>query len=304
MSNNLSFGQIWQFCVYGFNNGAIYALVALGFVIIFQVTGHVNFAQGEFVMLGAMFTAWLIKVPQWPVLAAALAAIGVTALVSLAVERLCIRPAEQRRANPMTILVITLGVGIALRGIVLTLFGPDPYAVETFTRGKFDLFGGIVLWQNVWQIGAAALVGVGLWFFFTRTLTGRAMRACSINRYAARLMGISPSRMSMIAFGLSAVIAAVGGIVIAPTTGATWDMGTKLGLLGFVAAVLGGWNYGGAIAGGFVLGVAEQLAIGVTNSDWSRFQDAFAFVLLLLVLLLRPQGLFASRARSTSRAGL
>lgn len=305
MANNITLEQIWQFCVYGINNGAIYALVGLGFVIIFQVTGHVNFTQGEFVMLGAMLTAWFIKIFAWPVALAAALAVLATVGLSLLFERFCIQPAEKRKANPMTIVVITLGASIAIKGAALTVWGPDPYNVDVFTKGKLDFFGAIVLWQNVWQIGAAALVGGLLWFFFTRTLTGRAMRACSINRYAARLMGISPRRMSLLAFGVSAAIGALGGIVIAPTAGgASWDMGTKLGLLGFVAAVLGGWSYGGAIAGAFVLGVAEQLAIGLTNREWSRFQDAFAFVLLLLVLLLRPQGLFASRARSTSRAGL
>jgi branched-chain amino acid transport system permease protein len=304
MASNITLEQIWQFTIYGINAGAIYALVALGFVIIYQVTGHVNFAQGEFLMLGAMFTVWFNKIFGFETWLSGSLAIIATALVAVIFERICIAPAEKRKANPMTIVVITLGASIAIRGIALVVWGPDPYSLNVFTRGRIDFFGAIVLWQNIWQIGAMLVAGGLLWLFFTQTIIGRAMRACSINRYAARLMGISPMRMSMVAFAVSAAVAALGGIVIAPSSGAVWDMGIRLGFLGFVAAVLGGWTYGGAVAGGFVLGVTEQLAIGVTNRDWSRFQDAFAFILLLVVLLLRPQGLFAGRARQTARAGL
>jgi len=305
MASNLSLELIWQFCVYGLNTGAVYALVALGFVIVYQITGFVNFAQGEFVMLGAMLTAWPTSSLKWQIWYATPFAIIVTVFIGLLLERFCIRPAEKRNANAMTVVVITLGAGIAIKGVALSLWGPEPYSLAVFNKGSFKIFGAVILWQNLWQLGATALVGGLFLFFFTRTLIGRAMRACSINRYAARLMGISPRFMSSVAFGLAAAIGAVGGIVIAPTAGgASWDMGTRLGLLGFVAAVLGGWSYGGAVAGGFLLGVMEQLAIGVTDRNWSRFQDAFAFILLLLVLLWRPGGLFARKARETSRAGL
>jgi branched-chain amino acid transport system permease protein len=149
--------------------------------------------------------------------------------------------------------------------------------------------GIIVRAQSLWIWATVSLVLIGLFFFFERTMLGKALRACAVNRLAAELMGISASRMSMLAFGLAAALGAIGGTVLAPATRPTYDMGLMLGLKGFVAAIMGGLvSFPGAVVGGLVLGVAENVGAGVTKAG---FKDIIAFAILVVILLVRPQGI-------------
>ena len=212
-------------------------------------------------------------------------------LVGAMMERLTIFPA--RRSPVLTLIIVTVGVYTVMWGVALLIWGADPYQLPAFTTLALEdhifRFGGIMIKaQSLWIWGTLAVVLVALAFFFERTLLGKAVRACSVNRRAAELMGINPSRMSLLAFSLAAALGAIGGMVMAPATRPTYDMGLMLGLKGFVAAIMGGLvSSPGAVVGGLVLGVAENIGAGVTSAG---YKDIIVFIILVLILLFRPQG--------------
>ena len=282
--------EFLQYLLTGITLGSIYALIALGFVTIYKVTGHINFTQGEFVMLGALITASMVKggISLW---LSILTAVVVVGLFGAAFERAVIYPA--RKAPVVTVIIITIGSSVAIRGIALLIWGTQPYALTPFTKGApIHFLGAFMNQQSVWVMALSILVVALLFTFFEKTLTGKALKACAINRLAAGLMGISPQRMSLFCFSLSAVIGSLAGIVIAPITTATYDMGLMLGLKGFVAAVLGGLtSTTGAVVGGLLLGILEAMGAGFISSG---YKDALSFFILLLVLLKRPGGLLGS----------
>lgn len=300
--------QYAQLFIDGVRGGSIYALIALGFVVIHSVTGIINFAQGEFVMLGAMICVSVINsensliAPINPgvklILAAGLAVAGTT-LIGALMERLTIHPA--RRAPILALIIITIGVTITIRACALIIWGSRPYFVPAFTTLEMEdltlRFGGLLVKaQSLWIWGAVTLVLIALAIFFDRTMMGKALRACAVNRRAAQLMGINPSRMSLLAFSLAAALGAVGGLVLAPATRPTYDMGLMLGLKGFVAAIMGGLiSAPGAVLGGIVLGVAENLGAGVSSAG---YKDIIVFVILVLILLFRPQGFIGGSRRT------
>jgi len=273
--------QLAQYLASGLVVGGIYALIGLGFVIVFSVTRIVNFAQGEFVALGALLMVTLrgqgLGVPaSFAVTVLAVAALGAI------LERAAVHPL--RHAPALAALILTIGASIAIRGVALIVWGTEPFVLAPFTSGPpLQLGGAVVVRQALWVLGVAAVVFAGLWWFFTRTFAGAAMRACAINGRAARLAGIRVDRVFVVAWALSGAIGAVAGAVIAPITYATYDMGLMLGLKGFVAAVVGGLvSAPAAIAGGFLLGVLESFAAGLISS---AYKDAFAFVALIAVCL-------------------
>lgn len=289
--------QFLQLVLAGLTIGSIYALIAVGFVTIYNVTGIINFAQGEFAMLGAMFVAAYHNLGLGLPLAFTLA-VGTVTLVGGLMERLTIYPA--RAASPITLIIITLGADIVLRGAALLAWGTDPYAVPAFTPGPPLLVGGALLTrQALWAMGTAGALLVLLYLFFEHSFLGKAVRACAVNRTGARLVGISPTRMSLLAFALSAALGAVGGIVMAPLTLVSYDMGLMLGLKGFVAAVMGGLvSAPGAVLGGVLLGTLESVGAGVLRA---AYKEAIAFLILFLILFLRPAGLLG---RAPAREGL
>jgi branched-chain amino acid transport system permease protein len=290
--------QLLQLGLAGVTQGAIYALIALGFVTIYNVTGIINFAQGEFAMLGAMFMVSLVAAGL-PVAAAFGLAVAGVAAVGGTIERLAIHPA--RRASLVTLIIITIGVDIVLRGLALLAWGTDPLPLAPFSPGPpLALAGAVITRQALWILAATAATLAGLYAFFEFTYLGKAVRACAINRLAARLSGIRPDRMSLLAFCLSAALGAIGGIVMAPLTLVSYDMGLYLGLRGFVAAIMGGLvSAPGAVAGALLLGVLESLAAGLLRA---AYKEAIGFLVLFLILLFRPHGLF-TRAVGR-RAGL
>lgn len=296
-----------QFALDGLRGGSIYALVALGFVLVYRVTGVINFAQGAFVMLGPMLTAFFYERPWPPVpglrlALAALLAVGIVGMLGMTIERLTLYPA--RRASPLTRIIITVGVYLALQGAALLLWGPYAKVLPSFTTMSLAdptfRFGGVRMKaQSLWIAGTLIATVLALGLFFGRTTLGKAMRACAVNRLAARLMGIPVDTMSTLAFGMAAALGAIAGIVLGPVTRATYDMGLELGLKGFVAAIMGGLvSFPGAVLGGLLLGALENLWAGVTLAG---FKDLFAFVVLILVLLLHPRG-FAGAEAETERA--
>lgn len=290
-----------QLLVDGLQAGAIYALVALGFVAVHRVTGVINFAQGAFVMLGPMLAVTVLARP-WPLPpalhlgAAALVGVILTAAAGVGVYRLALHPA--RNASLLTRIIITVGVYVFIQGLALLAWGPRPYVLPAFSTlqmaDRTFVAGDVMIRaQSLWIWGSAAVTVALLALFFERTVTGKAMAACAVNRTAARLVGIRVDTMATLAFALAAALGAVAGIVLAPVTRPTYDMGLELGLKGFVAAIMGGLvSFQGAVLGGMILGMLENLWAGVTLAG---FKDLFAFAVLILLLLIRPQGFAGSR---------
>lgn len=284
--------QLIQYAITGVTVGSIYALVAIGFNIIYNVTEIINFAQGEFVMLGGLFMVFFATVLQLPLPLAFPITILVVTVIGIMMERLAIFPAKN--ASVLTMIIITIACSILLKGAAMYGWGKDPFLLPPFTDHKpFVVMGAAVFPQSLWVVGVTMAVVVLLTFFFNRTRHGKAMIASSDNRDAAQLMGINVKTMVMISFGLSAAIGAVAGIVITPVSLMEYDRGALLGLKGFGAAVLGGLgNFYGAVVAGLLVGLIESFCAGLVSSG---YKDAAALLVLLLALFLRPSGLFGSR---------
>jgi branched-chain amino acid transport system permease protein len=276
----------------GLTQGCIYALIGLGFTIIFNVTGIINFAQGEFAMLGGMLSFFLARSAGLPILPALLISVLATALIGAALYLLTIRTA--RRASVVSLIIITIGAAIFIRGIAGAVWGTDPVPLPPFT-GKHALhfLGATIEPQALWIIGTTLAVAIVLHIFFSYTVIGKSLRACSMNRSAASLVGIDSKRMALIAFVLAAAIGALGGAVVAPLTFMSYSSGSMLGLKGFVAASVGGFrSQTFVILGGIVLGVVEQVTIAIGWGPFtSAYKEAVALVILLLILLVRSRKL-------------
>ena len=283
--------EFFQFLMSGLTVGAVYALVALGFTLIYNASDVVNFAQGEFVMLGGMVTVF-VAAAGVPLPLAALIAVIVAVAVGLLLYWLAIEPA--RGAPAVTLIIITIGASILLRGAAQILFDKQFHKLPSFSGDTpVNLFGAAVQPQSFWVLGGAAVIVLLLYVFLERTVLGKAVLATAANRLAARLVGINTTTVMALAFGGSAAIGAVAGILITPITLTSYDVGTLLALKGFAAAMLGGMgNPFGAVAGGLLLGLLEAFGAGYLSST---YKDAFAFIVILVVLFAMPQGLFGRR---------
>lgn len=284
--------EMIQYLMTGLGVGMVYALIGLGLSLVYQVTGVINFAHGEFVMVGGLTFALAVG-SGWPVWVSAVFAIALAGIFGLVLERLVIAPRRDMDRGRQVFL--TLGAGIAVRGIALVVFGTDPRHVEPFSSGEpIMLLGARLPQQYLWIFAASVAVSVLMWFLLTRTVGGTAMRAVAMDSMAARLSGIGPARVSLLAFGLGAMLAGLAGVVLAPLQSPDTSMGLQLGLYGFAAAVIGGLGSPvGAMIGGLILGVVSQVAVGFLPSG---YQNAVSFGLLALILLVRPTGLLNWKA--------
>ena len=284
--------ELLQFLLSGVTVGAVYALVALGFTIIYNASDVVNFAQGEFVMLGGMITVMAYTAGA-PLPLAALAAVAATAALGVAMNKLAIEPA--RGAPVVSLVIITIGASIFIRGAAQLIFGKQIHSFPAFSGDDpFRILEATILPQSLWVIGGAVAVFIGLWLFFTRTLLGRAVLATSNNRLAAQLVGINTPFVMTLSFAMSAGIGALAGVLVTPITMTSYDVGLAFALKGFAAAMLGGMgNPKGALVGGFLLGVLEGLTAGYISS---QYKDAAAFIVILGVLFFLPQGLFGRKS--------
>ncbi len=281
-----------QYLFSGLTIGVIYALVALGYNIIYNVTEIINFAQGEFVMLGGLFAVFFVESLRLPLVLAFFAAVGAVGLVGYLMERFAIRPA--RESSVLSLIIITIAISILLKGSAMLVWGKDPYSLPAFTQGgPIVIFGATLQPQALWVIGVSVGIAILLTYFFQRSIYGKAMLACADNPAAARMMGIPVRRMILISFVLSAAIGAAAGMVVTPISLMEYDRGALLGLKGFGAAVLGGLgSFTGAALAGVTLGLAESLCAGYLSSG---YKDAVALILLLLMLFFKPEGLLGSR---------
>ncbi len=285
-------GEFLQFLFSGLTVGAIYALVGLGFSIIYNASHVINFAQGEFVMIGGMATVSLMAGSGMPMVLAIPLAIMIAVAVGLALEKFAIEPA--REASVVTLIIITIGASIFVRGTVEVVLGKDFYRLPAFSGDEpIHIAGATLHPQSLWVIGGLAVVVAALGWFFGRTLLGKAMLATAHNRLGAQLVGIEVRLILLLSFGLSAGLGALAGILVTPITLTRYDIGIMLGLKGFCAAVLGGLGSGtGAIVGGLVVGIAEQMAAGYLSS---AYKDVVAFAIILGVLVFMPRGLFGAK---------
>jgi branched-chain amino acid transport system permease protein len=280
-----------QFLFSGVTVGAIYALVGLGFSIIFNASRVINFAQGEFVMIGGMATVSLIAAGL-PMVPAILLAILVTTAVGIALEKFAIE--ASRGASVVTLIIITIGASIFLRGAAQVVWDRNFHSLPAFSGDEpIAVAGATILPQSLWVLGCTVAIVIGLRLFFGRTVLGKAMLATSYNPLAATLVGINTRLILTLSFALAAGLGAVAGILIAPITLTYANVGIMLGLKGFCAAIVGGLgNPMGAIAGGLLVGIAEAMTAGYLSS---AYKDAVAFVIILAVLFFRPSGLFGRR---------
>ncbi len=285
----MTVSSLLQYLISGLTVGATYGLTGLGFTIIFNTTGIINFAQGEFVMLGGMLSVYFNAGLGLPLALSVLLAIVVTTIVGAFIERFTIRPV--RKAGAIELIIITIGLSIVIRGVAMLLWGKDTFALPPFSGNTpIPLLGATLLPQSLWILGISMLLLLALKLIFSKTLFGKAMLACSHNPKAAYLVGVDVSRMVMYSFMISATVGAIGGTILAPITLTSYDKGILLGLKGFAACILGGLgNPFGAAAGGLILGVLESFGAGFISS---AYKDAFAFIILLLLLFVKPSGLF------------
>jgi len=272
--------------------GATYALAALGFTLIYNASHVINFAQGEFIMLGGMLSVFFSQAGLPMPLALGLA-IAVPALVGMALEKLAIEPVMG--AETVTLIIITIGASLVIRGLVQVWLGKGTFSLPAFSGEKPILvLGATLMPQSLWVLGVSALVVLALGYFFKYTLYGKAMLATSYNRGAAQLVGIHTGGVLLVSFALSAAVGALGGVLLTPITLTSYDTGILLGLKGFVGAVVGGLGNGlGAVIGGLLVGVMEAMGAGYISS---AYKDAIPFILILFILFFLPRGLLVGKS--------
>lgn len=285
------FASLPQCLINGLTRGSIYALIAIGFTIIYNATDVINFAQGEFAMLGGMIAVSLVSLPDplsAPLWVAVPLAVAATALIAAAFERTALHYAKA--AAPINLIIITIGGSILFKGLALIVWGKDDRPLPAFSGNTPVLFHGVALSpQSLWVWATTLIAVIVLHQFYRRTITGKALRACAQNPVAGALMGVNVRRMHLTTFLLSGGIGALAGVIITPMIFTNYQIGALIGLKGFCSAILGGMgSIYGAVIGGLLIGVLESL-FGTHVS--SGYMDAFAFLVMLLVLLVRPSGL-------------
>jgi len=284
----MSTAQFVQYLVSGVTQGSVYALVGLGFTMIYAVTRIINFAQGEFVMLGGMLSFTLAVSVGLPLAAALIIAVLIATLVGAAMYLLAIRPAKN--ASVVSLIIITIGAAIFIRGLAGVLWGVNAVHPPYFTgNNSLSFLGAFIAPQAIWIIGTMVVVTIILHLFLTYTMVGKALKACAINPMASSLVGINAKTMALIAFVLAAAVGGVGGVVMAPFAFTAYDVGVMLGLKGFVAAAIGGFKSPlAAVFGGLLLGIVESFAVAANWGPFtSSYKDVVALVVLMLILLVR-----------------
>jgi branched-chain amino acid transport system permease protein len=276
-----------QYVFSGITVGAVYAVIAVGFTLIYNASEVINFAQGEFAMLGGMITVFVYGAGV-PLPLSILIAMGLAIVIGLLLERLAIEPAKQ--ANVITLIIITVGASIFLRGTASVVFDKQFHRLPAFTGSEpIHILGATILPQSLWVLGGTLVMVAALSYFMNRTILGKAIRATADNRLAAQLVGINVRTVLLLSFGISAAMGALAGILVTPIMLTSYEVGTMLTLKGFASAILGGLGSPvGAVLGGLAVGLVESLTAGYLSSD---YKDAVAFIIILAVLLFMPRGL-------------
>jgi branched-chain amino acid transport system permease protein len=285
-------GLVVQYLVAGLTYGTIYAIVGIGFNIIYNATGIINFAQGEFVMLGGMTAVTLQEVLPLP--AAIACAVLVTMAVGAFIEMTFIRWLSG--PSVLRMIIITIGISILVREAALLLWGQQVRALPYFTGDEVSSIafaGARVSPQVLWALGACGAMVVLVTLFFQYSMVGRQMRACASNRVGASLCGLPTRNLVTLSFVLSAGMGALAGCVVSPITYSKYDIGTGLAIKGFTVAILGGLgNSLASVVAGLVLGVLESFTVSLMPA---AYKDAVSITILLAILFVRPSGLFGAK---------
>lgn len=287
--------MLTQLVVSGLALGSIYALLALSLVLINKATDVVNFAQGEMAMFGTFLCFALLTRGGLPLPLVLILAIPLGAALGVVTHRVAMRPLES--GPPINALIATIGLWMIFHHSAGWIWGYDPVRFPTlFATEPVKVMGATLAQNSLGIIGVSLLTMALLYLFFERTRTGIAMRAASMNRRAAQLMGINVTRVSLLAWGLATAISVVSGLLVAPLTFLDFEMMVAVLLKAFAGAILGGFNsLPGAVVGCLALGVLENLFGAYVSS---AFKDAFAFGMIIVVLMFRPEGLFTKRVRA------
>ena len=279
--------------VTGVAQGAVFAVVALGFLLIYKATGVINFAQGDLVTLGTYIAIWAASDLEMPLLGAYAVAVAALFVVGVLIERFAYAPIRDRSIH--VVVISTLGAALVIRAVIVLWRGTAP----TRLRGPLgfevvEVLGARIPKQNLLIIGVTAVCVAAVWLLFHRTQFGRQVRALAADRMAAQMQGIRVARMSMLTFGLAGGLSALAGVLIAPTRAVSIDLGFGPMLYAFAASILGGMgSIGGLVVGALAIGLVQQLGGGYLSPDYA---EVYPFVLMLLVIALRPQGVFGSEA--------
>lgn len=274
--------------------GCMYALVALGVALIFNATNIINFAQGEFVMLGGMTMVTLYGEMHWPLYLAIPATVAITTVVGMALMKVSYRPGKS--TSLIIVLIITIGASLFISGSALHVWDGDIHRFPPFSGdAPLKLLGATIVPQSLWIIGLTFLVVTFLVIYFQFTIYGKAMKACSLDRTAAGLLGIRVKNMVLLSFAMSAALGAVGGIIITPLTMIDYSGGMLLAIKGFSAAMLGGMgSFVGAVIGGFVFSFLELFAATFISSS---LKELITFIVIINVLLFMPRGIMGPRIK-------
>jgi len=285
--------ELLQYSFGGLTVGFIYALVGLGFTVIYNSSKIINFSQGEFVMIGGMAAVFL-SYADFPFILAFPMAIMLASLLGYVLFKLV---SISSNSSVTSLIILTLGYSIFIRGTAQVGFDKQMHTLPSFIGDTpISIFGATITPQAILVIGVSLFIVFALYFIFNKTKLGKAMLATADNKSAAKLVGISVKRILIMNFMIAASIASIGGIVLTPITSMNYEIGVMLGLKGFCAAIIGGiGNPFGAVLGGVILGILESFVAGYISSE---YKDAVAFIVLLLILFFFPGGLFGSKKSS------
>jgi branched-chain amino acid transport system permease protein len=278
----------------GLTAGSIYAMIALGFTLVYRSTTVINFAHGEFVMLGALLAISGVATFKLPLAVSVLLAVALSGVIGIAFERLMVDPV--RSQPPFVLILITLGASALFRGLAMVVWGKDALPLPAFTGGQpIEVAGASLLPQVVWIVAGTALTVALLSYFLNRTIWGKALRACAENPHAAGLVGIDVPKMIRLSFLISAAIGGLAGVLITPVTTMDFQAGFLLAMKGLTGAIIGGLDrVSGVVVGAILLGLIESLSAVFISS---LMKDAVAFLILIVVLYLWPQGILGHRAQ-------
>ncbi len=285
--NGFSASQWGQLLLSGLTSGAIYGLIGLGYVTIYRTSRVVNMAQGSFVMLGALIAWSVVNQLKWPLWLACLLSVVAVVIISMLTYQVVIAPVM--KVSLVAMILATIGVSLICEAVSLLIWGGYGQSAPPFTGGSFTAGGVVVQWQSLWILGLAGLILLGLYLLGNHTFLGKRMTATATSPNAASICGVWTGRMVLVAFGISGAVASISGVAISSIAPVSYLSGGSFGLMGFVAAILGGWgSSAGAVVGGLVLGLIEAVVIGLLPAG---YKGAVAFVLLILILYFRPSGI-------------
>ena len=286
--------ELIRLLIAGVMSGGVYALVGLSFSFIYKGTNLINWAQGDWFMIGAFIGFTVLSVLGLPFWVAILATVVILFGLGFGLHRVLVSWMVERGAKLLDVLLATIGLSILLQNVAMLIWGTSVRSVPPLLDGTLAFGAVIVPRQYLIILGVTVVAVATLYLFMQRTSFGTAMRAAADNPYAARVVGIPEHLVNATTWGIGAVVAGLAGVMVAPIFGAYFFLSLTVGIKGFAAAVVGGFGRPyGALAGGLILGVVETLGAAYISSAW---KDGFAMAVLILFLLLRPHGLFRAEA--------